>query len=87
MTLTQATSFMRVTTNNSSNVSILSDRALTFRNPGRLHRELFVSMIQLSALISDVLGCDMLLQRVITDRMLSTQLSIHAMAVLFRPLS
>ena len=42
MTFTQAASFMRATTSNSSNFSILSDRALTFRDPGRLHRELVV---------------------------------------------
>ena len=49
VTFTQATSFMRATTSNSSNFSILSDRALTFRKPGVLHRELFVSATKLSA--------------------------------------
>ena len=57
MTFTQATSFMRATTSNSSNFSMLSDRALTVRNPGRLQCELFVSVIQLSAFTPDVL-CD-----------------------------
>ena len=54
MTFTQATSFMRVTTSNSSNFSILSDRALTFRNPGMLHRKLFVIVTKVSAFTPDV---------------------------------
>ena len=74
---------MRATTSNSFNVSILRDRALTFRNPGRLHCKLFVSVIKLSAFTPDALCCDTLRQRVITDRMLSTPRSIRGMAGLF----
>ena len=50
---------MRATTSNSSNFSIFSDRALTFKNPRMLQRELFVSVTKLSAFTPYFMFCAM----------------------------